>query len=33
MARAGETPAPEAALMSAVVLNGVGGATLRGCAL
>ena len=33
MARAGDTPAPEAALMSAVVLNGAGGLSWRGSAL
>ena len=30
MARDGATPAPEAALMRAVVLNGAGGASERG---
>ena len=33
MARAGVMPAPDAALMSAVVLNGAGGLSWRGSAL
>ena len=33
MARAGVMPAPEAALISAVVLNGAGGLSWRGSAL
>ena len=33
MARAGVRPAPDAALMSAVVLKGAGGFSLRGSAL